>query len=417
MVPLETGLENIENKKNFESGLYKALIIVLIICSLVFFIFGNVLDEKFFLRYSPDNSLKESTIMKINILGVCLFITGAVMLALVFLLFYHRHYAKGLIKKHRSLIKNLLLLASVILISLLIIEIVLRINFQDTTFGSGVGPNSLRFNVKYAHLNSDGMRDREFTVNKPNNTIRIAGLGDSYTFGSGIKDVNDTYLKVLERMLNSRTSGEKYEVLNFGIPGKDTEDELEIMRDKVLKYDPDIIMIGYVLNDLKNVDPNLKLPKKHLTVIPYVGFWLGNLFYSYTLLEIKINKALINLGLRESTEEITLKEFQSEVNREYNAKLFEEIGAIAKERDIKVILIVFPIIYKLEDYPFLEINNVISQTGKENGFYVIDLLEKYKEYEESELIVSKYDLHPNEFGHKISAEGILEMFINDKTIK
>lgn len=414
---LETGLINKEKIRTFESYFYKVLMILLVIFSMAFFILGNVLNESFFLKFSPDNKLKDPTVKKIKILKVCLNILGFVMLAVVFLLFYNRQYVKALMKKHRSLLKNMILLVSALLIALFIIEAWLQFKFHDTTFGSGVGPNSLKFNVNYVHLNSDNMRDREFPVDKPDNTIRIAGVGDSYTFGSGIKDVNNTYLKVLERMLNSRASGEKYEVLNFGIPGKDTQDELEIIRGKVLKYEPDIIMIGYLLNDLKNVDTNLRLPKKHLTVIPFLGFWLSNIFYSYTILEIKVNKALINLGFRESTEEITLKEFESEVNKEYNAKLLEEIGAIAKERDIKVVLIIFPIIYKLDNYPFIEINNFLTKVGNENGFYVINLLENYQAYEESELIVSKYDLHPNELGHKISAESILEKLINNGTIK
>ncbi|MDO8509362.1 MAG: SGNH/GDSL hydrolase family protein [Nanoarchaeota archaeon] len=316
-------------------------------------------------------------------------------------------------RKHENLIKNFLLLISVVFIFLFAIEIILKINFQDTTFGAGVGPNSLKFNVENVHLNLDDMRDRDFSIDKPDKTIRIAGLGDSYTFASGIKNVNNSYLKVLENELNSLNNSNRYEVLNFGIPGKDTEDELEILEEKVLKYDPDVIMIGYVLNDFKNVDPTLKLPKKHITIIPYFGFWLSNLFYSYTIFEIKMNRALENTGLKMSTTEITFKEFESDINKNYNRELFEKIAKIAKENDIKVVLIVFPVIYDFENYPFLEINSFIKKVGEDNGFYTIDILESYKKYEESTLIVNKYDLHPNELGHKIAGEAILEIFINN----
>ena len=45
--------------------------------------------------------------------------------------------------------------------------------------------------------------------------IRIACIGDSITFGSGINNKNETYPAVLQTLL-----GEKYEVKNFGNPGR-----------------------------------------------------------------------------------------------------------------------------------------------------------------------------------------------------
>jgi len=408
---------NEENRRTFADRFYKIFLLLLVILSILFFILAQTLNEEFFIKFSPDNKLKEATIGKIGILRIGLFIMSSLSLGIILLSLHFRSYIKLSIKKHQNILKNILLLTSIILIFLLIIEIALKIKFEDTTFGSGIGPNSLKFNVKYVHLNKDNMRDRDFTIEKPENTVRIVGLGDSYTFGSGIKNINDTYLKILEKRLNFIDNGRKYEVLNFGIPGKDTKDELEMLKEKALKYDPDIIMIGYVVNDFKNVDSNLRLPKKHLTIIPFIGFWLGNIFYSYALFEIKMNRAIENLGLKMPTTEITLKEFESEANKEYNKKLFKDIAALAKEKDIKVALVVFPVIYNLDNYPFFQINEFIKEVGMENNFYIIDILETYKGYEESELIVNKYDLHPNELGHKLIAQTILEKFIKDGVIE
>lgn len=52
-----------------------------------------------------------------------------------------------------------------------------------------------------------------FTVNAEK--IRIACIGDSITYGSGIKDRNSTYPALLQKLL-----GDQYEVKNFGNPGR-----------------------------------------------------------------------------------------------------------------------------------------------------------------------------------------------------
>jgi hypothetical protein len=51
-------------------------------------------------------------------------------------------------------------------------------------------------------INSDGFRDREFVIIKPNSTFRITALGSAYTFGEGV-ELDESYPKVLEIKLNS----------------------------------------------------------------------------------------------------------------------------------------------------------------------------------------------------------------------
>jgi hypothetical protein len=53
------------------------------------------------------------------------------------------------------------------------------------------------FDVTY-QINSYGLRDREFPLEKPPNTYRILMLGDSYTFGIG-SNLEDTFSKRLEK--------------------------------------------------------------------------------------------------------------------------------------------------------------------------------------------------------------------------
>jgi lysophospholipase L1-like esterase len=104
------------------------------------------------------------------------------------------------------------------------------------------------FNIS---INFDNCRDREYTIEKLNDTIRVIALGDSFTFGWGV-DLNDTWPKQLENLLNKKCEKKKFEVLNIGVPGYNTPMEIEFFKLRGIKYNPDIVILGYVGNDLVN---------------------------------------------------------------------------------------------------------------------------------------------------------------------
>jgi len=99
----------------------------------------------------------------------------------------------------------------------------------------------------YTKINSQGFRDYEYSKEKETNVFRIIIIGDSFTFGYGVK-LEDSYPKILEEILNHK-SDKKFEVLNFGGLGWNTIQEAEIFRTKVLEYNPDLVIFGYFIND------------------------------------------------------------------------------------------------------------------------------------------------------------------------
>jgi len=99
--------------------------------------------------------------------------------------------------------------------------------------------------------NGDGMRDQSYTLRKPERTFRVAVVGDSLTLPDGVA-IEDAYHSLLEERFNGLQNGMHYEFLNFGVGGYDPRDYLIVMQKKVMKYDPDLILIGYCLwNDHK----------------------------------------------------------------------------------------------------------------------------------------------------------------------
>jgi hypothetical protein len=68
-------------------------------------------------------------------------------------------------------------------------------------------------------------------------------IGDSYTFGEGVND-DRTFAAGLERMV------EHCEVLNLGVHGYGTDQQLLRLELDGLKYRPDIVLLGYYEDDV-----------------------------------------------------------------------------------------------------------------------------------------------------------------------
>jgi hypothetical protein len=103
-------------------------------------------------------------------------------------------------------------------------------------------------------INSAGFRDREHSVAKPADTVRIAVLGDSYVEAIQVP-LEKTFGAVIERNLNeaSSLSGKHVEVMNFGVDGYGTAQELLTLREKVWQYSPDYVVLAFFPgNDVRN---------------------------------------------------------------------------------------------------------------------------------------------------------------------
>ena len=106
----------------------------------------------------------------------------------------------------------------------------------------------------FLRINADGFRDEEHALAKPEATLRIAVLGDSFTEAREVP-LEETYWKVMERRLaDCAISQERgVEVLNFGVNGYGTAQEYLVLEAHVWKYRPDIVLLAvFTGNDVWN---------------------------------------------------------------------------------------------------------------------------------------------------------------------
>jgi len=97
------------------------------------------------------------------------------------------------------------------------------------------------------HVNAFGLRGPDISLTAAPGVHRVLALGDSATFGDRLP-VEDAFPAVLERDLAAR-SGARWEVLNSGVQGYNTECELGFLRAYGLPLRPETVVVGFNLND------------------------------------------------------------------------------------------------------------------------------------------------------------------------
>jgi hypothetical protein len=162
--------------------------------------------------------------------------------------------------------QNLALMLASLVVAIAILELGLRaadvsyplLQDRDEQRGFALRPGASgwwkREGEAFVRINSDGLRDREHDHAKPDDTIRVAILGDSYAEARSVA-LEDTFWSVLERALQECQSrqAKNVEVINFGVTDYGTAQELLTLRHQVWKYAPDVVVLAFFPgNDIRN---------------------------------------------------------------------------------------------------------------------------------------------------------------------
>ncbi|MCB9781525.1 MAG: hypothetical protein H6751_00985 [Candidatus Omnitrophica bacterium] len=129
---------------------------------------------------------------------------------------------------------------------------------RDDDLGWKLRPNSTDiWGGVRVKINGKGVRGPELDYERSPETYRILYLGDSVTFGFGIEDDLETYPYQVERNLE-KTTGLDVETINSGVGGYSPWQEKIFFEKEGIKYQPDLAVIGFYLND---VTEKFKLPQ------------------------------------------------------------------------------------------------------------------------------------------------------------
>jgi len=111
----------------------------------------------------------------------------------------------------------------------------------------GILPNQRSESV---NINSEGFRGPDFSVAKPASTYRIVMLGGSTMFGVGASSDSTTIPAYVQQFLDDYDFGFNVEVINAGIQNHNSEKEYRMLSDKIIRYDPDLVIMYDGFNNL-----------------------------------------------------------------------------------------------------------------------------------------------------------------------
>ena len=232
--------------------------------------------------------------------------------------------------------------------------------------------------------NSQGRRDKEYSLEKPANTFRAAVIGGSFTVPAGV-EIDQAFHSILESRLNLQYPDLNYEFINFGVSGYRVNNKIAALKHKALEYKPDLILFvldGSQFTEDEEKEFNSK-PKKN------------QFFQSFTYKLI----SKIKLFKNDSKHQEFLDKHLAGLNK-LDATL-QELSQISEEHKVPICIVILD-----HDYSHYELSGRINKLVEKNRRYYSNTIPSFKDIGISDLIIYKIDIHPNTKANQMFADAI-----------
>ena len=211
---------------------------------------GLIANEWLLARLAPDHALPVTVRLVSWLMDILLVVLGTALI---------------LVRHNSRMQANLALTVSAFILTLIVAEVVLRFTGSSPYLevleanANGTGSYRLKPDVNLAAVvgerrilvqhNSQGMRWRDAPVNNLTGKRRLAFAGDSFTYGLWSDSIETSFVGVVDSLLDD----DQYELLNFGTPGYGLADiELQV-KEHILPFEPDyIILMFFNGNDIRD---------------------------------------------------------------------------------------------------------------------------------------------------------------------
>lgn len=242
--------------------------------------------------------------------------------------------------------------------------------------------------------NSWGMRDKEYALEAPAGTYRIALLGSSHVMGSGVND-GETFESLIEERLNQpgpQRPHERYEVLNFAVAARAPIQHVYLMEEKILPFKPQaLIQVAH--------GQDKGIASRFISRMIQTGLeppypYLRDLFEE--------------LGLDQNTPDFII---QRRIRPHTGAILewsYKRIAQTCRDRGILPIWVYQPMIYDPEEGVALEQRMAQARAA---GYVVVSLADVYGDNDQAELQIAAWDNHPNALAHRLVADVLYQRLL------
>lgn len=243
-------------------------------------------------------------------------------------------------------------------------------------------------------INNHRLRGPDTKLEPPRDKIRILMLGDSITFGWGVAEDN-TVARLLEKRLAK--SGHPAEVINAGVGNYNTDMEVEYFLKTGRRFKPDIVVLNFYVND-----PEITPAYGHQT-------FLDRHSYAYVYLRSRLDLIMRQTGVRRDWKRYLNDLFDPEFEGwKVASRRIDEFAAAARQGGMKALLVYYPDLHELGNYPFQQSRQMLESAASKNGLGFLDLVGAVRGHDEPSLWVSPTDAHPNAIATKKFAAAIMQ---------
>ena len=247
--------------------------------------------------------------------------------------------------------------------------------------------------------NSWGMRDKEYSLNKSKGTYRIALLGGSYEMGSGVND-GKNFESLLEIYLNEslikNDSIERIEILNFSLGGYHLPQQVFLMQNEVVKFNPDVVIYVAHSEDERRLN----------------GFLASSIQNGVPLSFPYLTHIREKSGAEQSLSRNEIKDRLIPYSDSLFIWGYRSIAENCKLRNITPVWMYLP---ATADIVVPAERSHQQQIAKDAGFRTIIIEDPYRDVNLLEIQLSDSDSHPNEKGHALIASKILSALVSESS--
>jgi len=287
----------------------------------------------------------------------------------------------------------------------------------DETSSFSLDMISQRWFKRYFVYNKNLYRDNvDYSFGKGQKKQRITFIGDSFTVGHGIKIVDNRFANII------RNAFQNWEIHVIAHIGDNTINEMkEVDMLDTYNYQFEYVVLCYCLNDISDLSPDCDKIMNNIKRYSDKGnsdYFIRNSFflnmYYYRMIAKSVPDVYNYYHFVKDLYNNEKWDMQKQILTDLKSKITNSGG--------KLLVATFPFFNAMHgknNYEFEFAHKKLDSLWKELNVPHLDLLETYGNYSSKELMVNKYDAHPNEFAHKLAAGAIsdfLQKEINKDTI-
>ena len=376
--------------------------------------------------------------------------------------------------RYRRFVIRLSVSLVAILLSLVLLEIALR---AFDAAGSYFAPDAqesrsvplhiindspvlYRLNPAHPDISSQGLRDDEAAIPKPEGVRRILVLGDSVAYGNSVPRA-DTFPNRLERLLRQQFG--PVEVINAGVMGYTPYNELQYYLHEGKNFGADLVIVAFCMNDVVNprlhwIDaPGVKIPPEAIPnavydrdhVLPRIrqleeeearrksSETVGLRLLRHSRLYVTLARVVERLVRPEPKTSADTKKIPTYVTGEdtlsievlldrtspewrWLGSMYDRLHEAVRAERATLVIVVFPLAYQLDvGYPFLPQDRILDYC-REESIPCLDLLPSFRRHRKEDVFIldkeGRDDIwHLTDYGHELSANEI-QKFLQEKEL-